>query len=74
MVFLGVLVLLMAFLRAALGGPAGGEGRSVSGVVLIGPIPIAFFGRPPRALILLFTAFLVLSFIVVLLVLLGVIG
>ena len=69
--FLGMLVMVLAFLRASSSYTAGQGGAS--GVVFIGPIPVVFVGKSTKLALALFLAFMAFLFAITVLLLLGVI-
>ncbi len=71
LVFLGILVMILAFLKASSSYLAG-QG-SASGLVLIGPIPIVLAGRTTKLVMAVLLASLAFFFVITILLLLGVI-
>ena len=71
LVFLGILVMILAFLKASSSYLAG-QGWA-SGLVLIGPIPIVLAGRTTKLVMAVLLASLAFFFVITILLLLGVI-
>ena len=71
LVFLGILVMVLAFLKASSSYLAGQGGAS--GLILIGPIPIVLAGRTTKLVMAVLLAFMAFFFVITILLLLGVI-